>query len=108
MSIVILSYNLPSGTQLQPYAGKVPGWIDLVLSAPGAAEFRAYRSVDGKEALTITEYDSVASSEKWLASDKYKQLREDMEEAGCKNMQFQTWDTSPLVAKPVQARRSAA
>ncbi len=108
MSIVVLSYSMPSGAELQRYAAKVPGWIDRALSGPGAIEFRGYRSVDGKEVLTITEYDSVASAEKWLASDNYKQLRDDMEKAGCKNIQLRTWDTSPLVAKPVRARASAA
>ena len=107
MSVIIVSYNIPSGVELQPYLGKVPGWIDRALSGPGAVEFRAYRSIDGKEALTITEYDSLASAEKWLTSDKYKQLRNDMEKAGCKNIQVQTWDMSPLVAKPVRARASA-
>ena len=108
MSVTILSYNIPSGAELQPYVGKVPGWIDRALSGPGAVEFRGYRSPDGKEVMTITEYDSVASAEKWLASDNYKQLRQDMEKAGCKNIQLRIWDTSPLVPKPVRAHASAA
>ena len=108
MSVVILSYNMPSGAELQPYVGRVLGWIDRALSGLLAVEFRGYRSLDGKEVMTITEYDSVDSAEKWLASDNYKQLRNDMEKAGCKNIQLRTWDTSPLVPKPVRARASAA
>jgi hypothetical protein len=46
MSVVILSYNMPSGAELQPYVGKVPGWIDRALSGLGAVEFRGYRSLD--------------------------------------------------------------
>ncbi len=108
MSVVILTYTMPSGAELKPYLGKVPGWIDVALAGAGAREFRGYRSLDGKEVTTITEYETVSAAEKWLASDSYTALRHDMEKAGCKNIQVRTWDTSPLVPQPVRARPHAA
>jgi hypothetical protein len=109
MAMVVLSFTLPTGTEvLKQYAGKAPAWIDTILSAPGAKEFRAYRSTDGKEAITLTELDTVVSADKFIASDKYKTLRNDMEKAGCSNFHVRTWDTSPLVAKPVRPRAAAA
>jgi heme-degrading monooxygenase HmoA len=109
MSTVVLTYTLPSGAELlKQYPPKVRGWIDMALSAPGAREFRAYRSTDGKEVMTLTEQESVASAEKYLASDKYKTLRKEMEKAGCSNFHVRTWDTSPLVVQPVRAPAVAA
>jgi len=58
--------------------------------------------------LTTTEWESVASAEKFLASEKYKTLRNDMEKAGCSNIQVRTWDRSPILAQPVRARAAAA
>lgn len=109
MAVTVLTYTLPPGIELlRQYPGKVPGWINIALSAPGAKEFRGYRSTDGKEVLTITEYDSVASADKFGASEKYKALVKEMEKAGCSNIQFRTWDKSPLVAQPVRTRAAAA
>jgi heme-degrading monooxygenase HmoA len=105
----VFTYTLPSGTELlRQYPEKVPGWVDIVLSAPGAKEFRAYRSEDGKEVMTITEYDTVSAVKTFLASGKYKMLVKEMEKAGCTNFQVRTWDVSPIMAHPMRARAAAA
>jgi hypothetical protein len=108
MALGVVAYTLPSSTELlRQYAGKAAGWIDIAVSPPGAGEFRAYRSTDGKEVLTMTEYDSVASAEMFVASDSFKTLLSELEKAGCTNIQVRTWDKSPVVAQPVRARAAA-
>ncbi len=109
MSVVLLTYTLPIDKELlRDYAAKVPAWVKTTLSARGAKEFRAYRSSDGKEVLTITEHESVGTSQAFLASDGYKALRQEMEKAGCRNIHVNTWETSPLVPKPIHASAAAA
>ena len=109
MAVGVFTYALPSGTELlRQYPQKVPGWVDIVLSARGAKEFRAYRSEDGKEALTITEYETVSAAKTFLASDKFKMLLKEMEKAGCTNFQVRTWDISPIMAHPMRASAAAA
>jgi hypothetical protein len=109
MAIAILTYTLPSDSEsLRQYAGKVPGWINTVLSAPGAKEFRAYRSVDGKQVMTVTENESVATAKNFLSSDTWKAMRGEFEKLGCSNIQTNIWDTSPLVPQAKQPNRSAA
>lgn len=109
MAAVVTTYTLPSSPELlKQYAAKVPGWIDTALSTPGAKEFRAYRSTDGKEVMTFCEQEFVILAEKFLASDKYKTLRSEMEKLGCSNYQVRTWDMSPLQAQPVRPKVAVA
>jgi hypothetical protein len=109
MPVVVTTYTLPSIPDLlKQYAAKAPGWIDTALSASGAKEFRAYRSTDGKEVMTLVEQESVALAERFLASDKYKTLRSEMEKVGCSNYHVRTWDKSPLQAQPVRPKVAAA
>jgi hypothetical protein len=109
MAVVVTTYTLPSSPELlKQYAVKAPGWINTALSAPGAKEFRAYRSTDGKEVMTICEQESVAIAERFFASETYKTLRSEMEKAGCSNYQERTWDVSPLLAQPVRPQAAAA
>ena len=109
MAAVVTTYTLPSSPELlKQYAAKVPGWIDTALSVPGVKEFRAYRSTDGKEVMTFCEEEFVILAEKFLASDKYKTLRSEIEKAGCSNYHVRTWDMSPLQAQPVRPKVAVA
>lgn len=106
MAIVLFSYTLPTNPEaLKQYGEKVKGWIDVVLSDPNATEVRVFRSSDGKDAMTVTEVQSIAESEKFTASEKFKTLRRELEKAGCSNLQLRAWDVSPLVPKAM--RRAA-
>ncbi len=109
MAAVVTTYTLPSSAELlKQYAAKAPRWITTALSAPGAREIRAYRSTDGKEVMLLCEEESVALAESFLASDKYKTLRSEIEKAGCSNYHVRTWDMSPVLAQPVRPQAAAA
>ena len=103
MSICVMSYALPSDREvLKKYAEKTKGWVDVILSEPNNTELRLYRSSNGKEVLAITEIQSVAEAEKFLASDKFKTLLSELEKAGCGNFQIRTWPASPLIPNAVR------
>jgi hypothetical protein len=103
MAIVTFSYTLPSDPEaLNAYEGKAKGWVDLVLSERNAKQVRVYRSSDGKEVMTVTEVQSLAELEKFLASDRFRTLRGKLEEAGCGAFQLRTWEVSPVAPKAME------
>jgi len=106
MAIEICTFTLPSKPEaLKQYPEKVKEWISVMLSEPNHKEMRMYRSSDGKEGMVITEIESVAEANKFLASDKFKKLLSEMEKAGLGNIQHRAWDISPLA--PQVLRRAA-
>jgi len=108
MAINVLTFTLPTSDEARrTYAGKVPRWIETTLSAPGAEQFCAYHSPDGKQAMIETEYESVSAAEMFLSSEPWQRLRGELQEVGCSDFQTGTWDTSPLVPEP-KYRRTVA
>ncbi len=105
MAICTMSYTLPSKPEaMKQYAEKGKGWVDVVLSEPNNKEVKLYRS-HGKEVMAVIEIQSVAVAEKFLASDKFKTLLSELENAGCSNFQIRTWPVSPLM--PNALRRAS-
>src|SRR5271167_678674 len=101
--IVTLSYTLPSGPEaLKEYEGNAKNWSDVVLSEPNVTELRVYRSQDGTQALTITKVQSLVEMDKFLASDKFKTLRSELENAGCSNFKLHPWEASPILPEPLR------
>lgn len=104
MSMLIVSWDLPSMTKIQEYSELSRNkWIPLLLRQPGVKEFRGYRDRYGMspEVMVEVEFENLVSADNWLASDEWETMITEMRALGCRHFDAAVWDGSPLVPEPL-------
>jgi hypothetical protein len=105
MPLSILSFDLPAPEQMAAYNQKArTDWIPSALKQPGLQEFRAYRNPlhNTPQVALYFEFDSMDSWLMFIQSEEMERVTLDMRAAGCTNINFQVWDTSPVTPQPLR------
>ncbi len=105
MAMAILTWDLPPQERMAAYQEKArTDWIPSVLRQPGVKEFRGLRNAlhISPHAMSITEYDRFASALKFIETEDFARVMEEMRAAGCTNITVQLWDVSPLIPEPIR------
>lgn len=104
MALGILAWDLPPAERMEEYMAITKTWIATVLQQPGVKEFRAYRNPFGTspQAVTHTEFDSLASWLAFIQSDVYANIVADLRAKGCTNLTSEVWDVSPAAPEPLK------
>lgn len=105
MALAILTWDLPPQEQMADYNDKArTEWIPAVLRQPGVREFRGLRNAfhASPHAMSITEYDSLASALKFIETEDFARVMEGLRAVGCTNITVQLWDVSPVTPKPIR------
>lgn len=72
MTYLMVEYDRPTDTRnWTDYNGRVRGWIEQLLAAPGARSFMAYRTAHGESPNTITmlEFGTIEEARNATASE---------------------------------------
>jgi hypothetical protein len=104
MALVVFTCDLPSGERVAVYNETVrTAWLQSVLQQPGVTAVRGYRNPHHTtpQVMVHLEFDSLASCQRFLASERYGELVFELRALGCTNMVLHVWDASPLVPEPV-------
>ena len=105
MALHISAWDLPSNAKnLKAYNEKSKGWVKTVLSQPGVKEFRAYRDPlrNSPTVMIHVEFDSLESIIRYVKSDDYQKITDEMIKLGCSNFSNEMWDGSPLIPEPLK------
>ncbi|GIV96902.1 MAG: hypothetical protein KatS3mg057_1559 [Herpetosiphonaceae bacterium] len=105
MAMAILTWDLPPQEQMAAYNEKArTDWIPTVLRQPGVKKFHALRNAfhASPHVMSITEYDSLASALKFIETEDFARVMEDLRAAGCTSITVQLWDVSPVIPEPIQ------
>lgn len=105
MAMAILTWDLPPQERMGTYAEKArTEWIPAVLRQPGVKELRGLRNAfhASPHAMTITEYDSLASALAFIETEDFARVMEGMRAVGCTNVTVQLWDVSPVTPEPLR------
>lgn len=104
MALVVFTWDVPPGERGAVYNEKVcADWLRSVLQQPGVTAVRGYQNPHHTtpQVMVHLEFDSLASSQHFLASERYGELMFELRALGCTNMALHVWDASPLVPEPV-------
>jgi hypothetical protein len=104
MALIMVTRDLPPDERLAAYNEKVgTEWVPSVLQQPGVMAVRGYRNPHHTtpQVMVHMEFDSLASWQRFLASERYGELMFELRTLGCTNRALHVWDASPLVPDPV-------
>ncbi len=104
MAFVMFQYDRPTDTrQWHDYNGRVRGWIDLLLTAPEAISFVAYRTADGASPNTTTmlEFPTVDDARNATTSEQLRAVLQGLREVGAV-ARVLVVERSPFTPEPVR------
>ena len=106
MAYVMFQYDRPTDTRnWNDYNGKVGGWIDQLLAAPGAVSFVAYRTADGvsPNTMTLLEFGTAEEARKATTSEPLTAVLQGLRSLGI-TPKVLLVERSPFTPEPIRAR----
>jgi heme-degrading monooxygenase HmoA len=102
---VVLLYDLVPGTDQQAYLAWAKKAIGIVLSSPGAVEFRASRNLLGSPYVrSISVWKTLADWQNFYESDAWKGCEVDLRGKFASKLKIELWGPSPVVPEPLHPR----
>lgn len=104
MALLMLAWDLPPDNKMDEYSEKAMGWVSIILKQPGIKEFRAYRNPyhASPQVMAHQEWESLEYCMKYINSEVYLKLLNEMKALGCINFTVQIWDGSPIIKEPLK------